>query len=95
MVPDMWLVAGLLTENKLSLWSYLQKFGKITKEMTPSLIPSSVTQPGSGQALEIQLCRQNVLKEETEAKEELMVLLGSIPDGSTIAVRLSRNVKRK
>ncbi|KAK6321845.1 hypothetical protein J4Q44_G00088210 [Coregonus suidteri] len=78
------------------LWSYLRKFGKITKEMTPSHrvalltpspIPSSTAQPGSGRskspsyviAPAIQLRRQKVLKEETEAKEELMVLLNSIP----------------
>ncbi|CAB1338445.1 unnamed protein product [Coregonus sp. 'balchen'] len=72
------------------LWSYLRTFGKITKEMTPSHRVDTLTDAllyyaarvREKQAPVIQLCLQKVLKEETEAKEELMVLLNSIP-GST------------
>ncbi|KAK6304131.1 hypothetical protein J4Q44_G00247170 [Coregonus suidteri] len=58
------------------LWSYLRKCGKITKEMTPSHRVDTLTDAlnyaarvREKQAPAIQLCRQKVLKEETEAKE--------------------------
>ncbi|KAK6304087.1 hypothetical protein J4Q44_G00246730 [Coregonus suidteri] len=69
------------------LWSYLRTFVKITKKMTPSHRVDTLTDAllyyaarvREKQAPAIQLRRQKVLKEVTEAKEELMVLLNSIP----------------
>ncbi|KAK6321850.1 hypothetical protein J4Q44_G00088260 [Coregonus suidteri] len=68
-------------EQMERLWSYLRKFGKITKEMTPSYHVDTLTdallyyavreKQGINVELEItlaiQLCRQKVPKEEIKA----------------------------